>query len=53
MYECPFWYWFKHRLEEFRKIKLKVDEDFNIQTLLHDKQKGFLKDTSFLLYERC
>ena len=33
----PFWGWFKHRLEEFRKMKLKVDEDFNIRTLLHDK----------------
>ena len=33
----PFWDWFKHRLKEFRKMKLKVDEYFNIQTLLHDK----------------
>ena len=30
----PFWGWFKHRLEEFRKRKLKVDEDYNAQTFL-------------------
>ena len=33
----PFWGWFKQRLEEFRKIKLNVDEDLNIQPILNDK----------------
>ena len=33
----PFWGWFKHRLEEFRKIKVKVDEDLNIKPILHEK----------------
>ena len=33
----PFWGWFKYRLEEFRKIQLKVDEDYNAQTLSNDK----------------
>ena len=33
----PFWSWFKHRLEEFRKKKLKLDDYFNAQTLLYDK----------------
>ena len=33
-----FWGWFKHRSEEFRKIKLKVDEYLNIQLILHDKK---------------
>ena len=43
----PFWGWFKHRLEEFRKMKLKVDEDYNAQTLFNDKyielKEGFLE----------
>ena len=33
-----FWGWFKHRLEEFRKIKLKIDEDLNTQPIFHDKR---------------
>ena len=33
----PFWDWFKYRLDNFRQTKLKSDDDFNIQTLLHDK----------------
>ena len=33
----PFFGWFKHRLEEFRKMILKVDEDYNAQTLSNDK----------------
>ena len=32
----PCWGWFKHRLDEFRKIKFKVDEDLNIKTLLYN-----------------
>ena len=32
-----FWGWFKHRLEEFGNMELKVDKGFNIQTLLHNK----------------
>ena len=39
----PFWGWFKHRLEELRKMKSKVDEDFNIQRLLHDKHTELTK----------
>ena len=39
----PFWGWFKHRLEEFRKIKLKVDEDYNAQTLSNDKYTELTK----------
>ena len=33
----PFFGWFKHRLEEFRKMIRKVDEDYNAQTLSNDK----------------
>ena len=33
----PFWGWFKHRLEDFRKIEVKVDEDLNIKPILHEK----------------
>ena len=25
-----FWGWFKHRLEEFRKMKSKIDDNLNI-----------------------
>ena len=32
----PFWGWFKHRLEEFRKTKLEVDDNYNTQTLSND-----------------
>ena len=32
-----FWGSLKHRLEEFRKKKLKVDDDYNTQTLLNEK----------------
>ena len=39
----PFWGWFKHRLEEFRKMKLKVDEDCNTQTLSNDKYTELTK----------
>ena len=39
----PFWGWFKHRLEEFRKIKLKIDEDLNIQPIFHDKRTELIK----------
>ena len=39
----PFWGWFKHRSEEFRKIKLKVDEYLNIQLILHDKNTELTK----------
>ena len=31
------------RLEEFRKIKLKVDEDYNAQTLSNDKYTELTK----------
>lgn len=33
----PFLGWFKYGLEPFRKMKFKVDDDFNIQNLLHEK----------------
>ena len=39
-----FWGWFKDRLEKFRKMKLKVDEDSNIQTLFYDKHIELTKD---------
>ena len=39
----PFWGWFKHRLEKFRKIKLKIDEDLNIQPIFHDKRTELIK----------
>ena len=38
-----FWGWFKHRLKEFRKIKLKIDEDYNAQTLSNDKYTELTK----------
>ena len=38
-----FWGWFKHRLKEFRKMKLKVDENYNAQTLSNDKYKELTK----------
>ena len=41
--EHPFWGWFKHRLEEFKKIILKVDEDLNIQPIFHDKRTELTK----------
>ena len=55
MAEHPFWGWLKHRLEEYRKKKLKIDEDFNIQTLLHDKHTEltrivFWRDISLSFY---
>ena len=43
MAERPFWGWFNHRLEGFRKIKLKVDEDLNIQPIFHDKRTELTK----------
>ena len=47
----PFWGWFKHRLEEFRKNIVKVDEDFNIQPICYDKRTELTTkvwwDTSF------
>ena len=51
----PFWGWFKHRLEEFRTIKLKADENLSIQPIFHDKRTELTKknvwwDTSFFLY---
>ena len=39
----PFWGWFKHRLEEFRTIKLKADENLNIQPIFHDKRTELTK----------
>ena len=39
----PFRGWFKHRLEKFRKMKLKVDEDYNAQTLFNDKYTELTK----------
>ena len=39
----PFWDWFKHMLKEFRKIKLKADEDLNIQLIFRDKRTKLTK----------
>ena len=39
----PFGGWFKHRLEEFRKMKLKVEENYNAQTLSNDKYTELTK----------
>ena len=39
----PFWGWSKHRLEEFRKMKLKVDENYKNQTLSNDKYTELTK----------
>ena len=39
----PFWGWFRHKLEEFRKIKLNVDEDLNIHSIFHDKRTELTK----------
>ena len=44
MVNRQFWGWFKHRLEEFRKMKFKIDEDLNIKLLLHDKYTELTKD---------
>ena len=53
----PFWSWFRHKLEEFRKIKLNVDEDLNIHSIFHDKRteltKRILEGYQLLLYGRC
>ena len=26
--------WFKHRIEEFRTIKMKIDDELNVQNML-------------------
>ena len=31
----PFWVWFKQRIEEFRKVNIKIDDDFNVHTINH------------------
>ena len=33
----PFWGLFKHRLKAFRKMKTELDDDLNIQPILHDR----------------
>ena len=49
--------WLKYRIEEFRNMKLKVDEGLNIQLILHDKHteltKKYWRDICFLLNKRC
>ena len=31
----PFWAWFKQRIEEFRKVNIKIDDDYNVHTISH------------------
>ena len=31
----PFWAWFKQRIEKFRKVNIKIDDDFNVHTINH------------------
>ena len=31
----PFWAWFKQRIEECRKVNIKIDDDFNVHTMNH------------------
>ena len=30
-----FWAWFKQRIEEFRKVNIKIDDNFNVHTINH------------------
>ena len=30
-----FWAWFKQRIEEFRKVNIKVDDKYNVHTMNH------------------
>ena len=29
----PFWAWFKQRKEEFRKVNIKIDDEYNVHTM--------------------
>ena len=31
----PFWAWFKQKIEEFRKVNIKLDDDLNAHTMNH------------------
>ena len=31
----PFEVWFKQKIEEFRKVNIKIDDDFNVHTMNH------------------
>ena len=31
----PFWAWFNQKIEEFRKVNIKIDDDFNFYTMNH------------------
>ena len=31
----PFWAWFKQRIEEFRKVNIKIDDEYNVHTMNH------------------
>ena len=31
----PFWAWFKQRIEEFRKVNIKIDDEYNFLTMNH------------------
>ena len=32
----PFWVWFKQRIEEFIKVNISIDDDFNVCTMNHN-----------------
>ena len=31
----PFWAWFKQRIEDFRKVNIKTDDNFNVHKMNH------------------
>ena len=31
----PFWVWFKYTIEEFRNMKVRMDDNVNIQSVLY------------------
>ena len=31
----PFWAWFKQRIEEFRKVNIKIVDEYNVHTMNH------------------
>ena len=35
MVGIPFGVWFKQRIEEFIKVNIKIDDDFNVYTMNH------------------
>ena len=31
----PFWAWFKQRIEEFKKVNIKIDDEYIVHTMNH------------------